>query len=368
MDAKLGLSLAAAVAATAGLFSVTPPQEIPAAPAKEVRPVEIWEKHPAFPSNLSDWGGGDPSGVAIVAPSSGLKAGKDARAHEIAEALGVRFPQGALNSGLVPYNAVDDDTRADLLKAALNDPKTRVIWALRGGYGSSRILDEMASQTPPAKRKVFVGYSDATFLHQFFHGWGWPTVHGAMFWELSSKPEAKDWENFRRLSALLSGHVEELRYSGIAPLNKEARDLSSPIEGPVIGGNLTCLAASAGTPWALAGEGKIVFIEDVSEDGYKVDRMLTQLVQAGAFKGAEAVLFGDFTDGDEDVNFALSRFADAAGVPVFRSDLFGHGPKNYPLVLNAPSTIARVGGGEGEANGKEEFSLTIDARNLFEKE
>jgi muramoyltetrapeptide carboxypeptidase len=109
----------------------------------------------------------------------------------------------------------------------------------------------------------------------------------------------------------------------------------------------------------LEPKGKIIFLEDGGEPGYKIDRMLTQLRGAGAFQGARAVVLGEFTPGDGFTEFALDRFARELGKPVFRSDKFGHGPKNYPLILNAPAVINR--------SGADVFSLVIDGRALVKK-
>lgn len=285
------------------------------------------------------------AGVAVVAPGSGLRGENAARAREMARRLGVSFAETALDEMRVPYNATDDDTRLELLVRALTDPEIDVVWALRGGYGAGRLLARLSETPGLDRRKVFVGYSDMTFLHLFLQRENWRTVHAAMFWDLNGSRKGE--ENLRRLAALLAGRVEELRYDGLEPCNDAARRAASPIEGVMTGGNLTCVAALCGTPWALEPAGKILMLEDVKESGYKIDRMLTQLRAAGAFEGAAAVVLGSFSRGDEHTEYALRRFAEDFPGPVFRTDLFGHGEKNYPLVFGAPAVISAEGGEKG---------------------
>lgn len=307
----------------------------------------------AFLADLGAAAAGGMAGIAVVAPASGLKGKRAKTAYKMAGKLGVAFPAAALDPEAAPYNANSDAVRLDLLIEALAGEDAGVVWALRGGYGASRLLPKLDKLAPPPFPKPFVGYSDMTFLHLFLRRWGWPTIHGAMFSEL---PQAdKDEDNFRRLAALLAGKAEELRYAGIKPLNRAARERREPLAAPITGGNLTCVAAAVGTPWPLDPAGKIVFLEDVGEKGYKLDRMFTQLDQAGVFDAAEAVLLGSFTEGDEHAAYALGRFADACAKPVFRTDLFGHGPKNYPLVFNVPAVLAP----DGEEGGEAAFTLTI---------
>ncbi|MDL2317405.1 LD-carboxypeptidase, partial [Desulfovibrio sp. OttesenSCG-928-A18] len=293
-------------------------------------------------------------GIAIVAPSSGMGEERTRQARAAAQAIGAVFPENAMAPGLVPYTANSDAVRLKLLAEALADPDTAIIWAARGGYGSSRLLEGLTLLPPPPRPKILIGYSDVTFLHLYWQKQGWRTVHGAMFGEMSNP--AKDENNFRILAALLAGRLRELRYEGIAPCNDAAWELSRPVRAPLTGGNLTCIAAAAGTPWALDARGKILFLEDVKEPGYKIDRMLTQLRAAGLLAGVEAILLGGFTSGDEHSAYALQRFAGDCGIPVFASEQFGHGASNLPLIFNADASLEP---GSGKA-----FTLRIRADKL----
>ncbi|MDL2210665.1 LD-carboxypeptidase [Desulfovibrio sp. OttesenSCG-928-O18] len=290
----------------------------------------------------------------IVAPSSGPSAASAGASFELAEKINACLPRASLQADGVPYHAAPDTVRLHMLGEALTDPDARVVWALRGGYGAGRLLPELAKLPAPNRNVILVGYSDITFLHLFMHTHALQTVHGSMVFELANPN--KDPENFYLLSALLAGALPELSYGGLEPLNHAARQMSGPVSGIFTGGNLACFTATAGTPWMPDTTGKILFFEDVDEGGHRVDRMFTQLRQAGVFDGVKAVVLGSFTDGDNNTSFALERFADEMDKPVFTTDQFGHGSKNYPLVLNAPASVEPEPGGT--------FRLRIETKNL----
>ncbi len=292
--------------------------------------------------------------ITVVAPGSGLRSEKKTKVFEVAETLGLNLPAEALGSRPVPYHAAADEARERLLFQALNDPKTDIVWALRGGYGSARLLPALAARPLTGKPKIFIGYSDMTFLHLFLQQRGWKTVHGAMFLEMFEP--GKDEDNYRLLAALLAGRLTELRYDDLRPFNQAARDLSQPVRAVVTGGNLTSLAAAAGTPWPLEAAGKILFVEDVEEPGYKLDRLFTQLRLAGQLEGVRAIVLGEFSRGDENTERALERFGQEFAGPIFRTDRFGHGAKNHPLIFNAPAVLKRNSGDGGL------FTLSIEAK------
>lgn len=316
-------------------------------PEPESEPPPFW-KDSSFLDDLGKTGRNGLKGIVVVAPASGLHSEESVKkAHEIAKSMGIAFPAEAMDEKAVPYTANSDEIRLDLLQKALADPDVEVLWAFRGGYGSSRLLAALAEMPRPPVPKTLVGYSDMTFLHAFLQNeWGWRTIHGGMFWELPLAGSGKEEDNFRLLAGILSGWVTELDYAGLKPFNQEAKDLPGPVEGVLCGGNLTCVAAGIGTPWAVRADGKILVLEDRKEQGYKLDRMLTQMKDAGLFAGAGAIVLGDFTEGDAATEFSLARFAGSLAIPVFRSDLFGHGAKNRPLVFNSPAVLEKRGEGD----------------------
>lgn len=332
--------------------------------AREEPKQEFW-RDSSITSQFDRWGTRGKKGVAIVAPASGLKKPDVEKARNMADSLGFSFSHEALDPGRIPYNAAPDEVRLRLFVEALENPEIETLWMLRGGYGSGRLLRDLAKISPPETRKTVIGYSDITFLHLLLQKWGWPSVHGSMFWGLSATGETMDPDNFRLISAVLSGETAELRYGGVGPMNEAARKTAGPLSGTVRGGNMAILSAAAGTPWQLDAEGAIVVLEDVNEDGDELDRMYTQLLDSGAFSGAAAIVLGEFVGGDDLKDYAHARFAGRTDIPVFRCDFFGHGKKNHPLVFNTPALLERDGKAEGRNGGEADFLLKIDTSPLL---
>jgi muramoyltetrapeptide carboxypeptidase len=223
------------------------------------------------------------------------------------------------------------------LKEAIHSD-SKAIWCLRGGYGSMRLIPALMKLKAPKKPKLFVGFSDITSLHLFFNQrWNWPTIHGRTISQLSDKVPSADREELKKI---IFGKLKSKTFKQLLPLNAEA---SKPgvIKGSVTGGNLRILQSSLGTQWELKAKNKILFMEDIAERGYSIDRMLEQLFQARLIdKGLKGLVFGDFTEGREKdgtdlTRVALARFAQRVNYPVFMGLPCGHGPEhNHALPFN----------------------------------
>jgi muramoyltetrapeptide carboxypeptidase len=259
---------------------------------------------------------------------------------------GLKWLEGIGLQPHVPLNIVETDLffaaplSSQLLhmKAAL-ESEAKAIWCLRGGYGSMRLIPHLMKMKRPKKPKLFIGFSDITALHLFFNQeWNWPVIHGRTISQMS--PQLTKTPDRQLLRKIIFGKVQSFTYKGLKPMN-QAAERSELIKGKITGGNLRILQSSLGTSWELSTKGKILFVEDVGERGYSIDRMLEQLVQAKIInKGLKAVVFGDFTQGHEkdgrDLTWsALQRFADHAPFPVLRGLPAGHGHEmNFPIPLN----------------------------------
>lgn len=295
--------------------------------------------------------------VAVVACSSQVpQAELDAGIARLKEAgFGVTlYPQ--CRSRHFTYAGSDQERAAALFDAAM-DPRFQIVWCARGGYGATRLLPllerlEKERGTPP--RKLLIGYSDVTALHAFVsHRWGWHTLHGLM-------PASNDFVSTSpELAATLQmaqGHRPALAWES-SPLTFLTNAPEREIIAPVAGGNLTLLAAMCGTPYFPPLNDTILFLEDVGEAWYRLDRMMTQLSQAGALQGVRAIVLGNFKDCKDEVTrptephkaalrepipeaHALVEIFGSAGrrlgIPVARSLPVGHGPDHWPLPLNAP--------------------------------
>lgn len=277
--------------------------------------------------------------IALIAPSSAIRPEDAEKTRSFLEKSGfqVALPDDLLGSDLLCSN--QDSLRLKHVMWALTDPLIDCIWVLRGGYGLSRLIPAVLEIPKPEKQKLFIGFSDASFLHFFLNQeWNWPSLHGPVATQIVGQTVSP--ESCERTFRFLKDGLSSYEPPSLHPLNQQARSLTH-LDGKVIGGNLTLAAHSLGTPYALQGEGKILFFEDWNERGYRIDRMLTHLVHGGVFHGVKAVLLGDFVGGEEEngasfLNPVLQRFADEADFPVFRMPCVGHGPHNYPLPFNVP--------------------------------
>lgn len=275
------------------------------------------------------WTALDPGDVVdIVAPASS-STDRDLRgALRFVEDFGLtpRLPHRIFGPDVVCSNS--DINRWKHLKKALQAKDSKAIWCLRGGYGSLRLLRFLSQMKPPCQTKLFIGYSDLTTLHGFFNQfWGWPTVHGSMLEELGrGEGGQRELHDFRQL---LFGHRSQMEYGPLTPMNAAARK-KGVIRSSLVGGNLTVLQSCLGTPWQFSTKGKILVVEDIGERGYRIDRILVHMEQAGFLKGTRAIIFGDFVGGGEPDDSAYlwkevqARFAKESKIPVLKGLPFGH--------------------------------------------
>lgn len=215
---------------------------------------------------------------------------------------------------------------------------SKAIWCVRGGYGSLRLIPYLQKLKPPRRTKIFLGFSDITALHLFFNQqWKWPTIHSRNI--SAMKTEESRLRDRKVLQDLILGKLTSpLCFKRLTPLNQAAQE-NKTISGQITGGNMRILQTSLKTSWELKAKGKILFIEDVAERGYSVDRMFEQLIQARIIdKGLTALVIGQFTEGEEKngtdlTSQALTRFASSVPYPVLRGLPCGHGEINFPLPL-----------------------------------
>jgi muramoyltetrapeptide carboxypeptidase len=235
-----------------------------------------------------------------------------------------------------------DEIRFNHLYKALNNQKSRYIWCLRGGYGSARLLSFLKDMPMPSIPKLLIGSSDITALHLFLNQkWGWPSLHAAPLKALVMNEISE--ESISGLKALLLGAQTRKKHDHLIPLNSAAFQKRS-VNAPIIGGNLTLIESSLGTFWQADTFGKIIFLEDVDERGYRIDRSLVHLSQAGLFEHAKAIIFGDFIGGKEKdgtslIEPVLQRFANAIPIPVLKMEGIGHGFVDSPLPLGIPVVL-----------------------------
>jgi muramoyltetrapeptide carboxypeptidase len=239
------------------------------------------------------------------------------------------------------YLAGDDARRASELMELVNNPEVDGIICARGGYGCDRILPMLDAGAFRQAAKPLVGYSDVTALLLWqrrcaglmgFHG---PMLdHGA---DLSR--------------AALDHLIQQLTREGTLPSTLPGRTLvGGRATGRLIGGSLTLLAASIGSPWEIDTRGAVLLIEDVGERPYRIDRMLQQLRAAGKFEGLAAVGVGTFegcTDErypQPDVDTVIENALRSLDIPIVCGLPFGHVEPNYAWPLGGRATIDGTNG------------------------
>lgn len=270
-----------------------------------------------------------PERVALVAPLF-ARFGLRARLYPGCQA---RHPQHDFLAG-------DDATRLADLHAAFADADVAAVFALRGGWGSARLLDRIDTALLRAHPKPLIGFSDITALHALLAREGLVGLHAPM--PGSNLVLAGHEDDARALFDLLlqplpAGHR-------FAPaLAAEAWRVPGQASGRLVGGNLSIVAALLGTPWAWASEGTILFLEDVSEALYRVDRLLTQLRLAGVLAGARGFVLGSFTE-DADPTAVLREHLWALGKPVLSGWPAGHATPHRALPLGAQVTLDATAG------------------------
>lgn len=243
-----------------------------------------------------------------------------------------------------PVCASDRLSRWKQLREALLYPSNDILWAVRGGYGSLHLLPELQKIKKPSFSKLLIGFSDNTSLHQYFNQeWNWSSWHGPHLDRLASLGK-KELTSLRRL---LFGEEENIYFRGLRPLNEAAKQCRS-LRGTIVGGNLITLQSSLGTKWALRPQGRILFIEDIGERGYRIDRVLEHFTQAQVFRGVKALLVGPFVGGKEPSGKDLTKkvladFAKRFSFPVFDNIPSGHIAKSQllPLGTNAHLQVAK---------------------------
>ena len=285
--------------------------------------------------------------IDVVAPASACSREALAAGVAVLEEWGFRPrvpPDVFEGRGIV---AAPDASRHRALDRALRRPDSQVVWCVRGGYGSQRLLPRLARAAVPERRKLLVGFSDLTALHVFLNQqWGWPTLHAATLAGLGSGRLSQ--RSLGELRRVVAGRTARSSVR-LRPLNSAARRTRS-IGAVLVGGNLKTIQSLVGTPFSLRPAGCILMVEDTGERGYAIDRMLVQLAQAGALRGVRAIVFGQLTGGREpDGRFTgtkvVARFAERMRVPVLGGAPFGHGDAARPVLLGLPANLELGPGG-----------------------
>ena len=245
--------------------------------------------------------------------------------------LGFEVEPVAAQEGPAPYLAGADRDRAAELTGLMEDPAVSGIIAARGGYGCLRTAAHLDFRALAETGKPLVGFSDLTVLLSGLLRAGLTSIHGPTLSSLASQPPAL----LKRLRDILAGE-----WARTEPLEGTALLDRGSAQGFLVGGNLTVLAHLAGTPWQPPTRGGIIFLEDVGEKLYRLDRALTHLLAAGFFDGCRGVVLGGFdgTDYEAALEMAGERLA-GLGVSLLAGLPLGHGPENAALLVGGRAEL-----------------------------
>jgi muramoyltetrapeptide carboxypeptidase len=297
--------------------------------------------------------------ISVVVPAGPIDRKRIERAFERIRQLGFKLKTYGDIFRRTGYLAGDDATRADELMQAFADPESSAVWCARGGYGVVRLLDRLDFDVIRRNPKVFVGFSDITILHLAIQQRaGLITFHGPNLQDGFGKPDEMPAATAAALWRALSGKdlnvdhqppsedgAYQLDLSNVEPLDIRTI-IPGTAQGRITGGNLAVICGLLGTPYEIDTTGRILFLEDVSERVYRIDRYLAQLTLAGKLGSAAGVVFGTFSyDDDEpaesqaEVAALIDKYCRPLQIPVLAGFPAGHAQYNLTLPMGALAEI-----------------------------
>jgi muramoyltetrapeptide carboxypeptidase len=276
--------------------------------------------------------------VGIVSPASKIDEKHVKSAVGQLRALGYNVPVG--DYALEQHNtfAGTDMQRASDLQTMLDDPEVKAILCSRGGYGTLRTLQHVSWNGFKKHPKWIVGFSDITALHSALHKMGYASIHGVMTAYFTN--EGKPSKSLQTLMNALTGVPNKYTFA------HSKYNVTGEASGVVIGGNLSVLLSLRGTPIDIDTRGKILFIEDLAEYLYYIDRIMMNLKTGGVFEGLKGLIVGGFTGlKDNDTPFGMTYeeiILDSVqeyNFPVAFDFPAGHQPENYAIKMGCEAQI-----------------------------
>lgn len=282
--------------------------------------------------------------VALIAPCAPVLPERLDYAAEFIAGLGYTpeiYPSCKARLGFLAGN---DRLRADDINRAFADPEIRAVVVVRGGYGGARLADMLDYDIIRENPKIFTGFSDATALHILINQrCGLATFHAPM---PAAANFREDEFTHRALADALSGN-----WDGVYDNAHSERNAGVPLEcvfegrgeGLLVGGNLTIIASTAGTPYQLDCRGKILFLEDVGEYAYAIDRSILHMKHSGILEGCRGVIIGTWLDckapSDMPIGLTLRNALESLQIPVIAGFQCGHSVPSVFLPLGQRAVI-----------------------------
>lgn len=267
---------------------------------------------------------------------------------ESLEALGLKVKVAEHTMGRYGYFPAEDETRAADLNQAFANDEIKAIIALKGGWGAARILPYVDYDLIAKNPKILLGYSDITaLLTAIYHKTGLITFHGPTAGSSWSRFSAQNVKEILFDGA--AQHMENPQEKGeylTVRRNRIQTIVPGVAQGQLMGGNLSVLTSIQGTPYFPDLKGRILMLEDIGENIYRVDRMLTQLVLGGHLNDCAGIVFGGMTGVDTDGGYGdfslmdiLEQHCTRAGKPAFTGAMFGHIPEKRTMPVGCDVKI-----------------------------
>lgn len=270
--------------------------------------------------------------IGVAAPSSIFDAKAFHKGVQCLESMGfkVHIPSGI--TGRYRYLAGTDRQRADVLNALFSDPGIKGIIAARGGFGAMRVLPLLDWEAIAKNPKLFIGFSDPTALiSALVCNTGICAMHGPNIVSLA-QADQKTLDSFFKTVTGSFTRIDLPSDQVLAP---------GRATGRLVGGNLATLVHMIGTAYQPDFTGAILFIEDVGEPAYKIDRMLTQMKMAGVLEGVKGVLVGSFENCDNEayISQIIKEVFFNANIPICMGIDVGHGVQNLSLPMGIDTIL-----------------------------
>lgn len=284
-----------------------------------------------YPSSLNP---GDK--IAILAPAGPMDPNVVDSAAMVLRQVGydpIVFPTAYGKYGYFSGTAAE---RTADLKAALTDPEIRAVLCARGGYGAALILDSLATIPLEKDPKWVIGFSDISALHALMASRNIASIHSSMAKQIALGPDDPDNAT---LFEILQGRMPRYVFS------PDSCNHLGKASGRIVGGNLAVIQALINTPYDIIQPNTILFIEDVSEPIYKIERIVYQLRMAGILSNLKGLIIGQFTDYQPDAlhpdmnDMFAKALADYPDLPVAFNIPIGHVDHNVPIVESAWATL-----------------------------
>ncbi len=303
--------------------------------------------------------------IAIVAPAGPLSDDGLKVATQRLEKMGFNVLTRKDVLRKTGYLAGSDDQRLSEFMDAINNPEVDAVFPGRGGYGAGRILDRLDYDAIRRNRKIIIGFSDITALHiaiqqkaglVTFHSpvpmWGLgspeglPDISAHWFWRALLRARYTSDQPGYLISATWPRSSPE-KYEATCQLDPPSAMVGGKATGAITGGNLSLVAASMGTPYEIQTRDRILYLEDIGEAPYRVDRMLNTLRQAGKLASIKGVILGTFTRREEEnregevttMQQVLAEYFRPLGVPVLMNFPAGHHECNITLPFSVRTEL-----------------------------